>query len=75
MNHRLTLTHEELGLILDALDSHSYWQLSDQQYRNSGYVMDEGSDDPENAEAIKDVATLEKKLGQVYRSEQERAER
>lgn len=33
------LTDEDLGLILDALDSHEYWQLSDTSWRNSGAVI------------------------------------
>jgi hypothetical protein len=33
------LTTEEIGLILEALDSHEYWQLSDPTWRHSGAVI------------------------------------
>ena len=32
-------------MILEALDSHEYWQLSEPQYRDSGFVEDEGVND------------------------------
>jgi hypothetical protein len=60
--HTVTLTSAELHLIKEALDSHRYWQLSDEHYRNSGYVADPGSDDEEKAEEIRDVNALEEKL-------------
>ena len=43
---------DDLNRILAALDSHVYWQLSDQHYRNDAEVLDPGSDDPEQAEEI-----------------------
>ena len=46
------LTREDLNRILAALDSHVYWQLSDQQYRNDASVANPGSDDPEQAGEI-----------------------
>jgi hypothetical protein len=33
-------TPDELELIAEALDSHLYWQLSDEQRRNSGFVLE-----------------------------------
>lgn len=56
------LTPDEIGLLTDALDSHEYWQLSEDQYRSSGYVMEPGSDDEENAEAIQDCNLLGARL-------------
>jgi hypothetical protein len=44
---RLDLTRDDLDRILAALDSHVYWQLSDQHYRNDASVLNPGSDDPE----------------------------
>jgi hypothetical protein len=41
------LTHETIGLLIDALDSHEYWQLSERHERNDGYSTIE---DGENAE-------------------------
>ena len=58
----LKLTPRELELIKEALDSHEYWQLSDQHYRENGYVLDQGSDDPEAIEQIKEVRALAEKL-------------
>ena len=49
---RFELSHEDLERILAALDSHVYWQLSDQPYRNDAYVQDPGSDDPAQAVEI-----------------------
>ena len=58
----LELTTSELELILSALDSHRYWQLSDPKYLDSGSVRDPASDDPEAAEEIEAVNGLEAKL-------------
>lgn len=33
----IDLTSEELALIREALDSHEYWQLSEEHQRDSGY--------------------------------------
>jgi len=33
----VSLTHEEVMLLVDALDSHEYWQLSESHERNDGY--------------------------------------
>ena len=60
--HTVTLSTAEINLLKDALDSHRYWQLSDQNYRSNGYVLGSGSDDDENAEEIRDVNALEEKL-------------
>ena len=43
----IRLTREQLALVLEALDSHVYWQLSDERYRDSGFVYGKGSDDPD----------------------------
>ena len=39
-------------MLLDAIDSHIYWQLSDREYRDSGFVRDPGSNDSEAAAEI-----------------------
>jgi len=59
---KLELTEDDLNLVLSALDSHKYWQLSDEKYRNDGYVMDPGSDDAENAEEIQECDVLVEKI-------------
>jgi hypothetical protein len=33
------LTEAEITLLVDALDSHEYWQLSESHERNDGYSM------------------------------------
>lgn len=59
---RLSITPRELHLLLEGLDAHRYHELSDISYRDSGFVRDPGSDDPERAEAIKEVDQLESTL-------------
>jgi hypothetical protein len=49
---QIDVSREDLDRILAALDSHVYWQLADQQYRNDASVLDPGSDDPEQAVEI-----------------------
>jgi len=61
------LTEAEIVLLTDALDSHRYWQLSDDHYRRDGFVMEPGSDDDEKAEEIKDCDALEAKLEKVQK--------
>ena len=58
----IELTHEELDLLREALDSHKYWQLSDEYYRSDGFVVDPGSEDPEVATAIVACDVLAAKL-------------
>lgn len=59
---QLDLTSDELYLIVEALDSHVYWQLSDPLYRNSGFVMDPGTDDPEKKPLLDATNELHEKL-------------
>ena len=58
----LNVTAAEMHLLKEALDSHIYWQLSDERYRHSGFVYDPGSDDAEHAAEIRACETLDKKL-------------
>ena len=37
--HDAPLSGEDISLILDALDSHEYWQLSEPTWRHSGAVI------------------------------------
>lgn len=46
------LTDSEATVLVNALDEHAYWTLSDEQFRNSGYVIEPGSDDPLVADEI-----------------------
>jgi hypothetical protein len=57
----LTLTTDEVDLLIDALDSHQYWQLSDTSRRNSGYVMEPLTSEERACDA------LAEKLGKLDR--------
>jgi hypothetical protein len=59
---QLDLSREDLDRILAALDSHVYWQLSDQHYRNDAAVMHPGADDPEQATEIASCRELAGRL-------------
>ena len=48
----MTLTPEQKAQIIEAIDSHIYWQLSDGFYRANGAVREPGSDDPDVAAEI-----------------------
>lgn len=37
--HEVPLTNADISLIIEALDSHGYWQLSDPAWRHSGAVI------------------------------------
>lgn len=58
----LHLTQQEIDLICEALDSHMYWQLSESQYRSSGFVLEPGSDDQE---AQREIAACEELLAKL----------
>ena len=64
----IQLTDEDLALLVDALDSHIYWGLSDEKYRDSGHVMDSGSDDEEQAEDLAKCRVLEARIDELRRS-------
>lgn len=43
---RVTLSLADLSLLTEALDSHEYWQLTDEAFRNDGYSqVDDGNDE------------------------------
>jgi hypothetical protein len=44
------LTPDELDLLCAALDSHIYWELTDETNRDSGYAGSPGTDDETTAE-------------------------
>lgn len=58
----IELTTDELDLLRAALDSHKYWQLSDEDYRSDGYVLEPGSEDPEAVASIVACDALVAKL-------------
>ncbi len=59
------LDAEELALLKSALDSHKYWQLSEEQYRSSGYVNEPGSDDVDDVAEIGRVDVLDAVLSKA----------
>jgi hypothetical protein len=54
----IALTKRELGVVIEALDSHVYWQLSDQYYRNNCEVTPPGSKNPEMVREIRFATKL-----------------
>ena len=59
---QLALSEKDLELLVEALDSHVYWQLSDHHYRNNADIVEPGSDDPEQASEIQDCVELSERL-------------
>ena len=58
----MTLTPAQRARIVDAIDSHIYWQLSDGYYRANGAVLEPGSDDPDVAAEIVAFEALQDEL-------------
>ena len=58
----LVLSQRDLELLVEALDSHVYWQLSDQHYRSNADVVEPGSDDPNQAAEIEACVELSERL-------------
>lgn len=56
---KVELSTTQMALIVEALDSHMYWQLSEPLYRNDGFVLSPGSDDPDDAASIKQAEILQ----------------
>jgi hypothetical protein len=54
----VTLTADELDLLCAALDSHIYWELSDESSRDSGYADSTCADDETAGEIAKAEALL-----------------
>jgi hypothetical protein len=53
------LSEAEVALLVDALDSHEYWQLSESHERNDGYSTIENGESAE----VDAVRALTSKLG------------
>lgn len=49
----------------EALESHVYWQLSDQHYRNNGFVIAPGSDDPDMRRQIIEACEIDAALAAI----------
>ena len=59
------LTSDEINLLIEALDSHEYWQLSEPHQRNDGHsTIDDGVD--EEVDAVRAlIAKLERLRGSM----------
>lgn len=60
MKTTIELTPDELSLLIEALDSHAYWQVSTDNQRHDGYVNHE--EDDENHEELTEIEALAEKL-------------
>jgi hypothetical protein len=58
----MTLTQSQRTQIVSAIDSHIYWQLSDEYYRANGAVLEPGSDDRDVAAEIVAFEALQDEL-------------
>ena len=58
----MTLTAAQRDQLVEAIDSHIYWQLSDHLYRANGAVREPGSDDPDVAAEIAHFEALQDAL-------------
>lgn len=70
----LRLTGDELRLLSEALNSHMYWQLGDEQYRNDGFLCDrsnpdrparEMARDPDDADEMEESEKLMDKIDHI----------
>jgi hypothetical protein len=68
----MTLTQAQRTQLVDAIDSHIYWQLSDERYRANGAVLEPGSDDPEVAAEILVFEALQDELTDADMTESDR---
>lgn len=57
------LSTDDIEHLRAALESHVYWNLSEMQYRNDGYVLPPGADDLELRAEIGKAITLDATLG------------
>ena len=58
----LTLSIADIQLLLDGLDSHVYWDLSDEDCRSSGFVVGDGSADADHRAEIHRARALARRL-------------
>lgn len=60
----IAVTPEDAARIREALDSHMYWQLADEDYRENGSVRQPGSDDADTADEIHQCERLRDEIEQ-----------
>ncbi len=71
----LNLSREEIDLVIEALDSHGYWQVSEEHERNDGFVyfpapgtkkFQKGdAEDQERWSALNTIESLSSRLGKA----------
>jgi hypothetical protein len=54
MSPDIPLSREQVALLIDALDSHQYWQLSPPERRNSGSVLEPLTDEERECDELAD---------------------
>jgi hypothetical protein len=62
LNGKEVSADDVVKMLVEAVDSHIYWQLADERYRNNGHVVSRGSDDPVRRMLIDDYEDLHTKL-------------
>lgn len=65
------LSRDDLALLVEAIDSHIYWQLADEKYRSNGDVLEPMSDDPEMREQILAATKLHDRLFVLFKQRPE----
>lgn len=63
----LLLPVADIEFLKDGLDSHRYWQLADEKYRDNGFVHEPGSDDPEDRRRLRTCDRLEAVLEEAIK--------
>ncbi|HWB77546.1 MAG TPA: hypothetical protein VG755_21420 [Nannocystaceae bacterium] len=69
------LSVDDLALLCDAIDSHIYHELSDDEHRRSGYVEPPGAFDAGAAESITEADGLLRRLDALLSAERARMAR
>jgi hypothetical protein len=68
---RLVLTQAEIEDLIEAIDSHIYWQLADTNARNNGYVNDDAIDDKGARKEVQRFRRLNDKLAAWHDARQD----
>ena len=63
----IVLAPAEIDAVCEALDSHVYWQLSEDHYRDCGEVSGAGADDPDAQAEIAAARALAARLRAAQR--------
>ncbi len=62
------LSADDIGLLIEALDSHEYWQVGDSLPRKNGFVFIPGDQDPDSLwEGVEPDATQQSAISEIER--------